>query len=288
MTIRSLAAFAVAILLGILSLLGVREVLNARRADASIATGAQRMTPVVVASIPIERGTSLKPVMLKTVSYPQNSVPAGAFQSIDQAIATGDRMVLRSLAVNEPVLLSKLSGPNNKANLSGTLRPGMRAVSVRSSDVTGVGGFVLPGDRVDIYVTRAVAVGEDASTITQVIAENAMVLGVDQTSDQESEKPIVSKSVTVEVTPEQASAIALGQAVGLITLSLRQLGDQAELPQKIMTVNQLTAMTPVSKALAPVKNSKATPKSRMRKSSPAPEMINVIRGTDVSNYSIGS
>ena len=288
MTIRNLASFTVAALLGLLALLGVREILNGRNADASIAVGTQRMTPVVVASIPIERGTSLKPVMLKTVSYPQNSVPTGAFQSIDQAIAAGDRKALRSLSVNEPVLLSKLSGSNTKANLSGSLGSGMRAVSVRSSDVTGVGGFVLPGDRVDIYVTREIASGSNSSTITQVIAENALVLGVDQTSDQESEKPIVSKSVTVEVTPEQASAIALGQSVGLITLSLRQLGDQTELPQKIMTVQQLSAMTPVSQASAPVRNSRPKSKNRTRGPSNTPEMINVIRGTDLSNYSIGS
>lgn len=288
MNIRALASFSVAILLGLLALLGVRELLNARKADASIAALGQATTPVVVAAISIERGTDLKPVMLKTVLYPSNSVPTGAFKAVDQALAHGDRKALRSLSVNEPVLASKLSGSNAKTNLSGTLASGMRAVSVRSTDVTGVGGFALPGDRVDIYLTRTVSSGETSSTITQAIAENVLVLGVDQTSDQEAEKPMVAKSVTVEVTSKQAAAIALGQSVGLISLALRQLGDQAPLPQQVMTFKDLSALTSATPSGSNSAHPGQTRASRTRPNLPKPDMVKVIRGTETSNYSIGS
>lgn len=288
MSIRTLASLAVAVLLGLLALLGVREILNTRRAAASAATMASTMTPVVVAALPIERGATLNGAMLKTVSYPKSAVPAGAFMAIAQVTATGERKALRSITINEPVLASKLSGPNAKSNLSGVLSPGMRAVSVRSSDVTGVGGFVLPGDHVDIHLTRSISQGQSSSTVTQVIAENALVVGVDQISDQETEKPVVSKSVTVEVSPEQASAIALGQSVGLVTLALRQLGDQQPLARHVMTVAELTALTPANTAPAVKTPAAAHRKPGPRHAPAASQQVNVIRGTEATNYSIGS
>src|SRR6185436_19841637 len=103
----------------------------------------------------------------------------GSFRTVNELVGAGPtaRLALRSLAPNEPILPSKVSGAGGKLNLSGVLTQGMRAVSLRSNDVAGVAGFVLPGDRVDILLTRQLA---DNSSVTQVLAENVRVLGVDQ------------------------------------------------------------------------------------------------------------
>jgi pilus assembly protein CpaB len=176
---------------------------------------------------------------------------------------------LRSLVANEPILPGNVSGPGGKLNLSGSVSPGMRAVSLRSNDVSGVGGFVLPGDRVDILLTRTASDNaEKSNTLTQVLAENVRVLGVDQSNNDEADKPVVAKAVTVEVTPEQAASISLGQQVGSVSLTLRRVADDAPLASKAMSVADLGP--------APKKPAAA----------PAPT-VRVIRGVESSRFSLG-
>lgn len=280
MPLRTIASFAVAILLGLIAVLLVRGILGAQRPAVADASGST--TPVVVAALPIERGVGLKPAMLKVVNYPKASVPAGAFRTVEELAAAdgAERTVLRSIEANEPVLAGKLTGAGGRTNLSGALEPGMRAVSVRSSDVAGVGGFVLPGDRVDIMVTRVLGDGANASTVTQILAENALVMGVDQTSDQEADKPQVAKAITVQVTPDQAQVISLAQAVGQISLSLRQISDDAVLSRKLTTVADLG---PAVRRIA-INN----PFRRPAPKAPEGPQVRVTRGVETAEYPLGA
>ncbi|MBA4010516.1 MAG: Flp pilus assembly protein CpaB [Phenylobacterium sp.] len=277
MSLRTLASFALAILLGLIAVLVVRGVMTSQRPAAAQMAA---MTPVVVAMMPIERGVELKPAMLKTVNYPSDAVPAGSFRSADLLVGkdTPARITVRSMIANEPVLAAKLSGGDGKTNLSGTLTPGMRAVSVRSTDVTGVGGFVLPGDHVDILLTRTVSRGESETTITQVLAENSLVLGVDQMSDQDADKPQVAKAVTIEVTPDQAQAVSLGLSVGEVSLSLRQSADVAALTKKVTSVADLAG--PGARKPAPVK------RAPVRRSDAGMTEVRVTRGVETAGYSV--
>ena len=72
----------------------------------------------------------------------------------------------------------------------------MKAVTIRVNDVEGVGGFVLPGDRVDVALTRQI---ERAQPTTDVVLQNVRVLAIDQTADERAAKASVAKSVTLEV-----------------------------------------------------------------------------------------
>jgi pilus assembly protein CpaB len=276
MPIRTIASLAVAVFLGLIAVVLVRGVLTTQRAATS--GGGVVTTPVVVAALPLDHGAVLKPEMVKVVGYPRDAVPVGAFQSPDQLFGKNlpQRTVERPLALNEPVLNSKLNGPGSKATLSATIAPGMRAVSVRSSDVSGVAGFVLPGDRVDILMTRTVGSGDAAMSVTQVLAENTLVLGVDQTSDQETDKPVVAKAVTVQVTPEQAQAISLGESVGQISLSLRQIADNGPLSKKATTVADI----------APV-GAHPGAKVKVKRAPSSVVEVRVVRGVDATPYSVG-
>ena len=69
-------------------------------------------------------------------------------------LAGGRRVVLGAIEPNEPVLSSKVTGAGQRATLSAIIGDGMKAVTIRVNDVDGVAGFVLPGDRVDILMTR--------------------------------------------------------------------------------------------------------------------------------------
>ena len=99
---------------------------------------------------------------LSEIQWPQDALPQGAFATIDALLAEGSRVVLSPIEANEPVLLAKLSGPNGRASLSNLLTPGMRAVTIKTDEIAGVGGFVTPGDRVDVVLTR------DAGAIDEV------------------------------------------------------------------------------------------------------------------------
>ena len=273
MSLRTLASLAVAVLLGLIAVMLIRTVIAGRTPQtAAVAATA----PVVVAALPIERGVTLKPAMLKVVNFPKEAVPTGAFQTVEEVAGANARTAMRSMTVNEPVLAVKLSGSGGKTNLSGTLTPGMRAVSVKSSDVSGVAGFVLPGDRVDILLTREIGVGEAKTMVTQVLAENSLVVGVDQTSDPETNKPVVAKAVTVEVTPDQAQALSLAQTIGQISLTLRQISDTAPLGRKATSTGDL--------AVYGIRRLPAA--SGARPARPAGPQVRVTRGIETTGYSV--
>lgn len=186
---------------------------------------------IVVAKEPLRFGMPLERAQLAEIPWPQESLPSGAFASVDGLLAAGSRVVLTPIEPNEPVLMAKLSGPNGRATLSNLLTPGMRAVTIKTDEIAGVGGFVTPGDRVDIVLTRDAgqiqevqqnASGASGSTITtEVVVENAKVLSVGQAADERQTAPQVANSVTVEVTTDGAQKIALARNVGNLSLTLR-------------------------------------------------------------------
>ena len=101
----------------------------------------------------------------------------------------------------------------------------MKAVTIRVNDVEGVGGFVLPGDRVDVVLTRQIDKG---SATTEVVLQNARVLAVDQIADERAAKATVAKSVTLEVSTVEAQKVWLASSVGNLSLLLRKAGETAE------------------------------------------------------------
>ena len=121
---------------------------------------------IVVASAPLRFGMELDRAQLTEMSWPQDSLPQGAFADDRCAFRRGTRVVLSPMEANEPVLLAKLSGANGRATLSNLLTPGMRAVTIKTDEIAGVGGFITPGDRVDIVLTRDAGEIEEVSRRT--------------------------------------------------------------------------------------------------------------------------
>ena len=284
MSIRTLATLAIAIVLGLIAVIILNATLGGPRAAKQVAAVG---SPVVVAAQPIVRGMALQPPLLKVVSFPAEAVPVGAFSSIQQLTGASGvgRLALRSLTPGEPILLTEVSGPGGRLNLATMLDPGMQAIAIRSTDVTGVGGFVLPGDQVDVLLTRAVSRGGDQPvyTVTQVLAQNVKVVGIDQSDNDESTKPAVAKAVTIEVTPAQAQSITLGQAVGSVSLSLRHVADSMVLAHTATTANDLGFVPPL------VRKPAAAAASDKPAGTPlyGPGIVRVTRVTDTTPYRVG-
>ena len=191
---------------------------------------------VVVAKQALRFGTELNASMLQEVPWPTDTAPAGAFAKIDDILSKGRRVVLAAIEPNEPVLALKITGPGQRATLSALVRPGMKAVTIRVNDVEGVGGFVLPGDHVDVVLTRQVDKGQATS---EVVLQNTRVLAVDQSADQRSFKAAVAKSVTLEVDTVQAQKVWLAASVGSLSLLLRKAGETAETRTRKVTLKDL-------------------------------------------------
>ena len=194
-------------------------------------------TTIVVASKPLRFGTELGSSVMREVGWPGDAVPTGAFGKISE-ITQGNarRVVLAPIEVNEPILVTKVTGPGQRATLSATLQDGMRAVTVRVNDVDGVAGFVLPGDRVDVALTRQ---PDRNNPTTDVVLQNIRVLAIDQTSDERNDKPSIAKAVTLEVDPASAQKLALSAAVGALSLMLRKAGDTLTEATRRITLNDL-------------------------------------------------
>lgn len=143
------------------------------------------------------------------------------------------------VTAGEPVTQGSLVKPGDRGFLAAALGPGMRAVTVPVSAKTGVGGFVFPGDRVDLVLTQTVK-GEEGGGLkaSETILRNLRVLATDQSTTQETVngKTVVRsfKTVTIEVTPKIAEKVAVAQTIGTLSLSLRSIADsQTELERAI-------------------------------------------------------
>jgi pilus assembly protein CpaB len=183
---------------------------------------------VVVAKSPLRFGNPLQANMLSEVDWPENAVPAGAFASVNEMLAPGKRIVLAPIEPNEPVLAAKITGPGERATLSAVIHPGMKAVTVRVNDVEGVAGFILPGDRVDVMLTRRAGDGGgNKDGTTDLVVQNVPVLAIDQLADQRSDKPTLAKAVTLEVDTVDAQKLTLSAQLGVLSLALRKAGEAA-------------------------------------------------------------
>jgi pilus assembly protein CpaB len=201
------------------------------------------MQTVVVAKEPLRFGTELTAAMLKEVPWPADALPSGAYSKISDVLHGGRRVVLTAIEKDEPVLPLKITGPGERATLSALVHKGMKAVTIRVNDVEGVGGFVLPGDRVDVVLTRQIDKG---SASTEVVLQNARVLAVDQIADERAAKATVAKSVTLEVSTVEAQKVWLAASVGNLSLLLRKAGETADTRTRMITLKDLSGNEPVN------------------------------------------
>jgi len=181
----------------------------------------------VVAAKSIPVGTIITRDDVRLVPWPARSPVPGAFTSIDGVVNRG---AIVEISENEPLTETKLAPLGSGGGLPPTIPEGMRAISVKTNEVVGVAGFVIPGTRVDVVVTLKQR-GEKSEPISRAVVSNVQVLTAGTRFDQEKArtegKPIPSTVVTLLVTPQDAERIALAASEGEITLTLRNPLDVA-------------------------------------------------------------
>ena len=239
MRLSTMIMIAVAVVFGLLAVFVAQAWLNnqaemrARNLDAQKKPLATQT--IVVAAKPLRFGAELGAMSLREIPWTQDAVPAGAFSKISDLTSTR-RVVLTAIEANEPILASKITGSGQRATLSAMLADGMKAVTIRVNDVEGVAGFVLPGDHVDVLLTRQ---QDKTVAAADVVLQNVRVLAVDQIADERAEKPSVAKAVTLEVEVMAAQKLALAATVGTLSLALRKAGEANALNTRRITLSDL-------------------------------------------------
>jgi pilus assembly protein CpaB len=237
---------------------------------------------VIVTATDLTFGVKLDRAMLRTVRYPKDAVPEGAYASMDSVVGQTTKVFM---SAREPVTAIKLS--SRGGGLSMLVKPSMRAASLEVNQVSGVSGFVLPGDRVDVLVTVDPRnMNEDA--VTRTVLQNTEVIAAGQKTEQQDNKPITVQAVTVLVTPDGAETLALALHEGKIHLVLRNPEDQAEtkvasLSTREMLGNQLAAAPARAKSGGPRRARTEEPRAQVVSTrSKDPQKVRIIRSANVS------
>jgi pilus assembly protein CpaB len=176
-----------------------------------------------------------EPVPIKATAKAAKAVgdaAEGMIGGVTPEKAVEGAIVRDPILAGEPITARKIVRGGEGGYLSVVLGPGKRAMAVPITSETAVGGFILPGDRVDVIQTReAQSVGEgDGASVKQTVAEtiiqNVRVLALDQTTAAEKDaKTIVASTATLEVGPVEAEALSRAKAAGPVTLTLRAYTD---------------------------------------------------------------
>jgi len=227
-----------AVLFGLLAVFIAQSWLNSQAESRMKSLQAQNKPvatrAIVVAAKPLRYGMELSAPLLREIPWSEEAVPTGAFSSIPELLKDGKRIVLAAIEQNEPVLSVKVTGAGQRATLSSLVKDGMKAVTIRVNDVEGVGGFVLPGDRVDVVMTRQIDKNEAS---TEIVLQDARVLAVDQSADERADKPTIAKAVTLEVSTTSAQKLWLASSVGNLSLLLRKAGETTAESTKRVTLS---------------------------------------------------
>jgi pilus assembly protein CpaB len=199
-----------------------------KEADAKVNPPPVAVTEILVANERLDPGQSLNDAKVRWQAWPSKSVD-GSFivrnTAASAATAVNGTVVRAPMVPGEPVTYAKIVRSDGAGFMAATLAPGMRAVSISVSVVSVAGGFILPNDRVDIILTMLTGDNPKRGT-TRTVLSDVRVLAIDQAFDAKNQKAVADvKTITLELTPPQVQVVSLAQAMGVLSLSLRSLGD---------------------------------------------------------------
>ena len=203
--------------------------------------------PVVLAAGQIAYGAKLQAKDLVLTRLPADAAPPGAFTSIDQVLKLdggGAPVALTAMSPRETVLPTKLSGPGARPTLAALIGQGMRGYTIGVTEVQGGGGHVMPGDRVDVVLTRDVGTaieGGRGKLISEIVIQSVRVLGMDLNVDPNSVHPVVAHTATLEVNVQDAERLALAAQAGTLSLALRRAGSAEVETVRPMLTSDLSA-----------------------------------------------
>jgi pilus assembly protein CpaB len=232
------------------------------------------MSHLVIATADMSIGSIVTPTQVKAVSWPSDLVPPKALANLSDVEG---RVLNESVSKGEPILMTKLAPKGTSAGLAAMLQEGKRALSVRVDDVSGVAGFVHPGDHVDVLMDLAMPGAKDEH-FSKTILQNVVVLSAGQTWEQvRDEKPKVVNTVTLVLTTEEAEVLNLASNQGKIRLTLRNRNDVGPVPTRGVETSSLMGIQKIVNKAPEPKHQENTRSARN---------VEVIKGLDRSQVNL--
>lgn len=272
MQVRGWVIFALALVMGGVAAFLANTYIQQQVSVQKQGLKADVTIPVVVAKENLAFGDPVTADKLAVVNFPKSVVPEGAFSTASEVLGNTPAVALRQMKANEVVLPYKLSPHGARGGLPAKIPEDMRAVTIGVNEVRGVAGFVRPSDYVDILHTTKEG-RADKKMATRVILQNVKVLGVDQTSKEDTSEPIVVNAVTLLVSQVDGQRLILAQKLGDLNLLLRNEFDGSLLEEQVVLIKDLLIIEP------PVK------KVKVRKRYRRPQ-VEVIRGLRVEKKEV--
>ena len=201
----------------------------AMRANVPLEQKAQPTTQILVADKELTSGQFVRADHLKWQNWPEEGLNEEyALKSVRKVEEFVGAVVRNSITPGQPITDGLVVHPGDRGFLAAVLGPGARAVSVPVNATSGISGFVFPGDKVDLLLTSRFSTknsrGEErVRYVTRTVLSGIRVLAIDQKTESEDGEVNPAKTVTVEVTPKQAEKVAIGMAMGSLSLSLQSL-----------------------------------------------------------------
>lgn len=278
----SIIMLIAAVALGLVAVLFARTFLGGGSAGDGTSAAAVRTVPTVIAAADINFGEKISPDKVKVVDWPAGTLPQGSFQRLEDLTTGAGRTAMRPIVANEILTEKSLASGANRLSTAPLLNPQMRAISVPVNEVSGVGGLIFPGDRVDVFMTRQ---PEEALPYSEMLAQGVRVLAVGVDMNVGKDKPEIVKSVTIEVMPLQAQKITLAVTVGQVNLALRHFTDESRVrlqTAQVMDLNDGTITRLVRKPNSGGSAPAAPPQGGGNRGGQAPvgPGVVVMRGSD--------
>jgi pilus assembly protein CpaB len=238
---KKLLLLIAALIVAVGTAIAARSLLTGGSAPQAEAAQVPKGPKVLVAQRALPVGTIITADSVAFQLWPKEMVQDAYFidgeADMNKLLGT---VVRYPITAGQPMTQGALVAPGDRGFLAAALGAGMRAVTIPVSAKTGVGGFVFPGDHVDLMLTQTVQATDGGLPLksTETFLRNVRVLATDQSTETtiEEGKTVVRafRTVTLEVTPKIAEKIAVAQTVGTLSLSLRSIADnQGELDQAI-------------------------------------------------------
>jgi len=217
---------------------------------------AQTQVQYVAAGHTIDPGDILKREDLIKISWPSNNPLAGSFANIDDLVG---RVVLYPLAPNQPILDNELAAAGTALGVTGRIPAGMRAIALKSDEVIGVAGFLMPATHVDVLVTYRVESNSDP--ITATVLQDAEVLAVGhELQPDPAGKPSNVDVVTLLLAPEDAEKAVLASQQGTIHFVLRNGRDNTAAATVPVDLTELAGLPSTKHGVAVPARKPAPPK----------------------------
>ena len=297
MSVRAFVVILLALVCGISAAAGIQQLQN--NAPETAAAPEVETVNVVVAAVDLRRGTRIEDSMVYVRPWPKSEAPPEAIGTAEEAVG---KLVSMDMLSGDVVVLKKVTR-NAHGGIPDLIKPGNRAFTIPTPPALIKAGFLLPGNRVDVLLTLksqnySRLQGDNINGLTVVLVSDVEIIAAGKELSPPIGKEYIEDmpSVTLQVTPQQASLLELGRTEGTLSMTLRNNSDHADATDHMVKRIDFLRRIGVVPPEAPAEKKQAKPAAKVAEA-PKPKIelasaepftgsIDILRGTHRGRYNI--